>query len=177
MSAPIYERGKELEKMLARPSDRATAGPSGIRKAPKRTKPGAKPGSAPIYPATSRPEFRKYQVETASRLPHDHMVGMLMGYRHDEQLAARAAAEAEAKELVTAVADKIEIQDDRAKDALEFAVSVIKNDLVSTKDRLAAARMTLEWTQPKPASKQELEIKKAEDYLEALAKEDDTGTA
>jgi hypothetical protein len=108
--------------------------------------------------------------------PRNH-AGKPKGYRAHEVEAARAEAGAKAKEIIDTVADKLNIEDDKAKASLEFAISVVKDATVNVKDRIAAARLTLDFTQPKPASRTELEIKKAEDFLDALAETDDTEAA
>jgi hypothetical protein len=170
----IYERGAALESMLARKVDKPSIGPTGIRKSPKWLPPGAQrmPYKAAIYSPHARPERRAKQIEAAKLIAADNS-GKPRGYRFDEIERARAAASLEAQELVAAVAEKLNIEDDRAKTALEFAVEVVKDKTNLVKDRLAAARLTLDFTQPKPASRTELEIKKAEDFLDAIAEPND----
>jgi hypothetical protein len=117
--------------------------------------------------------MRAAQVETARAIPREMNAGKVRGYRLVEQNAAREKAEAEAEEIVAVMADKLNIQEDEhAKAALEFAVSVVKDETVNVKDRLSGAKLVLDFTKSKPASKAEVEIKKAEDFLEALAQED-----
>lgn len=71
------------------------------------------------------------------------------------------------------MADEHNIEDSASKRALEYAVSVIEANVDATRDRLAAARLILDFTKQKPASKNEHTINKAEDFLAALAKEPD----
>jgi hypothetical protein len=119
--------------------------------------------------------MRAAQVETARAIPREMNAGKVRGYRLAEQNAAREKAEAEAEEIVAVMADKLNIQEDEhAKAALEFAVSVVKDETVNVKDRLSGAKLVLDFTKSKPASKAEVEIKKAEDFLDAIAKDDDT---
>ena len=59
-------------------------------------------------------------------------------------------------------------ENDDAKAALAVGVAVMKNPTLSAKDQLAGARMVLEWTQAKPASKSEVVVNEAEAWLASL---------
>ena len=67
---------------------------------------------------------------------------------------------------------KIDIKNQYAKEALETAVEILRTPS-ATRDRLASARLILEFTEAKPASKSEVTLHQAEAWLEELAKEDD----
>jgi len=64
------------------------------------------------------------------------------------------------------------IEDEYQKEALTTAVEVMR--LVGeTRERLAAARLVLDFTKSKPANKSDVTISKAEDFLAALLQEDE----
>jgi hypothetical protein len=76
-----------------------------------------------------------------------------------------------AKEIVSVMADKFGIEDNYATEALEAAVEILRVP-GETRERLAAARLVLDFTKQKPASKNELSVSRAEQFLEALIVED-----
>jgi hypothetical protein len=89
-----------------------------------------------------------------------------------EPIRTEAAAEAKRlKEKIMAQSDRQ--PDPRSEEALEYAISVVRADVDGTRDRLAAARLVLDFTKEKPAKTAELTIHKAEDFLAALAAEGD----
>jgi hypothetical protein len=57
----------------------------------------------------------------------------------------------------------------RAEEALVYAVSVVREDQIPVKDRLAAARTVLEWTKSKPVAKSAVTVSAAEDWLAGVA--------
>jgi len=70
------------------------------------------------------------------------------------------------------MSDKYNIEDEYQKEALSTAVEVMR--LVGeTRERLAAARLVLDFTKSKPASKSDVSISKAEDFLASLLQEDE----
>ena len=77
-----------------------------------------------------------------------------------------------AKKFAEVVVSKIDIKNEYAKEALETAVEILRTPS-ATRDRLASARLILEFTEAKPASKSEVTLHQAEAWLEELAKEDD----
>lgn len=68
---------------------------------------------------------------------------------------------------------------DIAEEAIKETIAILRNP-ASAKDKLAAAKTLLEYTQKKPATNAELTLNKAEDFLEAVledvkaSKENDT---
>jgi hypothetical protein len=71
--------------------------------------------------------------------------------------------------------EKYDIDDDYAKEALTTAVEVMRVP-GETRERLAAARLVLDFTRSKPAAKSEVTIGKAEEFLSSLLdEEDDSG--
>ena len=77
-----------------------------------------------------------------------------------------------AKKFAEVVVSKIDIKNQYAKEALETAVEILRTPSAA-RDRLASARLILEFTEAKPASKSEVTLHQAEAWLEELAKEDD----
>ena len=72
------------------------------------------------------------------------------------------------------MSEKYDIEDEYAQDALRTAVEVMQVP-GETRERLAAARLVLDFTKSKPASKQEVTIGKAEEFLASLLDEDENG--
>ena len=64
-------------------------------------------------------------------------------------------------------------EDAGAKAALEYAVGVIETDKDGTRDKLAAARLILDFTKKKPATTGEIKLNAAEEFLAALADKED----
>jgi hypothetical protein len=74
-------------------------------------------------------------------------------------------AKAFAKETIQTMVEKnILTDDDKANEALETALTVMRGP-VQQREKLAAARLVLEYTKAKPAQKQDISISKAEDWL------------
>ena len=71
------------------------------------------------------------------------------------------------------MAKKTDIEaDDYAKEALTTAVEIMRAP-DATRERLAAARLVLDFTKQKPASKSEMAISQAESFLEGLLVEEE----
>ena len=62
-----------------------------------------------------------------------------------------------AKKFAEVVVSKIDIKNEYAKEALETAVEILRTPS-ATRDRLASARLILEFTEAKPASKSEVTL-------------------
>ena len=73
------------------------------------------------------------------------------------------------------MSEKYDIEDQYAQDALRTAVEVMQVP-GETRERLAAARLVLDFCKSKPASKQEVTIGKAEEFLASLLDEDENGS-
>ena len=69
------------------------------------------------------------------------------------------------------MAETYEIEDDYAKEALTTAVEVMRVP-GETRERLAAARLVLDFTKTKPVAKSEVTIGKAEEFLSSLLEDD-----
>ena len=83
----------------------------------------------------------------------------------------RAEAKKEAQQLVKIMTEKYDIQDEYAQEALTTAVEVMRVP-GETRERLAAARLVLDFTKSRPAAKQEVTIGKAEEFLSSLLVDD-----
>lgn len=98
--------------------------------------------------------------------------GVPDGYRKDTIAPLREQAKIDAKKVVEIMSDKFNIEDEYQKEALTTAVEVMR--LVGeTRERLAAARLVLDFTKSKPASKSDVSISRAEDFLASLLQEDE----
>ena len=86
------------------------------------------------------------------------------GYTRERIEPVRAAIKEEAKRIVNKMSQDYNIEDEYAKTALETAVEVMRCP-GDNRERVAAARLVLDFTKSKPVSKNELAISKAEDFL------------
>lgn len=66
----------------------------------------------------------------------------------------------------------LEDADEQAKEALQTSIEIMRQP-GDKKVRLQAARQVLEWTKAKPAAKQDITVNKAEEWLAAIAAEND----
>lgn len=98
--------------------------------------------------------------------------GVPDGFRKEQIEPIRAKVKAEAKEVVEIMAKEFDIEDEYAKAALETAVEVMRM-VGDNRERVAAARLVLDFTKQKPASKSELAVSKAEDFLASLIEDED----
>lgn len=65
----------------------------------------------------------------------------------------------------------VTFKDDIGREALEFAIGIVRRPDVPIKDQLTASRTVLDFTMAKPASETTVNVKKAEDFLTDLAAE------
>lgn len=98
-------------------------------------------------------------------------VGVPDGYRKQVIEPIREREKENAKEIVSVMAEKFGIEDEYATEALKAAVEILRVP-GETRERLAAARLVLDFTKQKPASKNELSVSRAEQFLEALIIDD-----
>ena len=142
-------------------------------KAPPRKGNGPAPHKAPKknYFATlmETPEGRALRQEwsTKPRKNAGRPKGVPDGYRKETIEPIRQRVKAEAKEVVRIMSEQYNIEDDYAKAALETAVEVMREP-GNNRERVAAARLVLDFTKSKPATKNEVAISKAEDFLASL---------
>lgn len=99
--------------------------------------------------------------------------GRRPGWTRAMRTKAYAHAQAEAKDLMNLMEAKgIELpEDDKAREALEVGITIMRLTDISPKDRLAAASLVLTYTKAKPASTSNVTVKRAEDFLTDLAAE------
>lgn len=147
-------------------------------KAPSRWGNGSHPQRAPKnnYFSTlmSTPEGRAKRKEWSSR-PRKNAgrpVGVPDGHRKHTIEPIRKEKREEAERVVEVMAKKIGVEDDYAKEALTTAVEIMRSP-DATRDRLQAARLVLDFTKQKPATKSEMAISQAESFLEGLLKEEE----
>ena len=145
-------------------------------KAPKKS---IHPQKAPKnnYFATlmSTPEGRALRKEwsTKKRKNPGRPKGVPDGYTKETIAPLRKQAKEEAKKAVKIMEKKFDIpEDDAAKEALQCAVEIIRTP-GETRERLSAARLVLDFTKSKPATKSDVSISKAEDFLVDLMKEEE----
>ena len=115
--------------------------------------------------------LRRYW-STKPRVNGGRPKGVPDGYRKHEIEPIRAKAKKEAKKVVEIMVEKHEIESDYAKEALETAVEVMRVQ-GETRERIAAARLILDFTKQKPVAKSEVSIGKAEEFLAGLLEEED----
>jgi hypothetical protein len=126
----------------------------------------------------STPEGRALRKEwsTKPRKNGGRPKGVPDGYRKETIAPLREQAKKDAKKVVEIMSDKYNIEDEYQKEALSTAVEVMR--LVGeTRERLAAARLVLDFTKSKPVSKSDVSISRAEDFLASLLQEDEQPNA
>jgi len=101
--------------------------------------------------------------------------GVPDGYRKEQIEPIRAREKRKAERLVNIMAEKFNIEDEYAKKALATAVEIM-NVVGETRERLSAVRLILDFTKQKPASKNEVSLSKAEDFLASLVVDENNGS-
>lgn len=93
--------------------------------------------------------------------------------RKAERAAIMARADKEAADIVAVLVEKGVLDAGNASnEALQTAVAFVRaGDAVTVRDRLAAARLVLDFTRAKPESSSRVRLEKAEDFLAKLAEE------
>lgn len=98
--------------------------------------------------------------------------GSIDGYTQTELKKQRKKAKEEAVLIMEQLAKKFELpKEEFAREALQTSVEIMRTEALSAKDKLAAARTVLEYTMAKPASQNEVTVKRAEDFLSDIASE------
>lgn len=138
--------------------------------------PPRKPKGKPRGPwANKTPEERKAlsaklnEGRDLSKTGGGRKAGVPSSRTSQQHAAFVAAQQPEIERIMKKMADQGIIPDDpRAEEALREAVQVLR--VVETaKDKLAAARLILDFTKSKPTAKVEHTIKSAEDFLDEMA--------
>ena len=120
------------------------------------------------------PEGRALRKEWSSR-PRKNAgrpKGVPDGYRKETIAPVREDNRKGAEEVVKIMAKKHGIENEYAVEALTTAVEIMRSP-DATRDRLQAARLVLDFTKQKPATKSEMAISQAESFLEGLLKEEE----
>ena len=119
---------------------------------------------------TKTPEGRALRAEWNKKAwaNNGRTRGVPDGYTKETIAPIRAKAREEAEIIVSKIAPD---EDEFATEALKTAVEVMRVP-GETRERLAAARLVLDFTKTKPAAKQEVSINKAEDFLNSLLDEE-----
>lgn len=98
--------------------------------------------------------------------------GVPDGHSKESIAPIRAQAKIDSQKVVKIMSEKFNIEDEFEKEALATAVSIMREQ-GATRERLAAARLVLDFTKSKPASKSDVSISRAEDFLTSLLEESD----
>ena len=100
-------------------------------------------------------------------------MGVPDGHTKETIAPIREQAKKDAIKVVKIMSDKYNIEDEYQKEALTTAVEVMRLDGQS-RERLAAARLVLDFTKSKPATKSDVSISRAEDFLASLLTEEES---
>jgi hypothetical protein len=101
-------------------------------------------------------------------------LGSIDGYSKTELTKQRKVAKEEAKGIVKYMEETkgfVVPKAEFAREAIVAAVETMRMEAISAKDKLAAARLVLDFTLAKPASQAEVTVKRAEDFLADIAVE------
>ena len=123
------------------------------------------------------PEWRAARV--AARLIRvktvdTRRIGVPDGMRKPEAMALWAISRERAKETMTELkkAGVLDDADEKAEEALQAALEVMRSPM-GQRETLAAARLVLDFTKAKPASKSELTINRAEEWLAQVTRDNE----
>ena len=95
------------------------------------------------------------------------------GHTRETISPIRAAAKVYAKKVADVMAEKFNIEDEYQKEALQTAVEVMRID-GQVREKLAAARLVLDFTKSKPMSKYDVSLSAAEDFLAQVMADEET---
>jgi hypothetical protein len=95
---------------------------------------------------------------------HSHGVTLKTALRY------RQDAQRDARKIVKYMKEKkiFEADNNLAEEALEAAVTVVRDKSVPVKDKLAASKLVLEYTQSKPVQKSDVNVHAAEAFLQGV---------
>lgn len=116
---------------------------------------------------------RKAVMPTPGNLPRRYTrFGVPNGMRKDQAKRFWRQSKFEATLTVKKLekAGILDDTDDMAKEALRYSLTVMRGP-VNQPIGLAAAKQVLEWTKAKPATKQEVTLNKAEEWLAAITED------
>jgi hypothetical protein len=123
------------------------------------------------------PEQRSEHFRSLAAKRSEHKGGKPFGVPRRMSVAQHEAYQAAQKPIIARIIKKMaanqQLPDDpMAVEALEKAMTVLR-DNISPKDKIAAARLILDFTKAKPAQKLEHTVRSAEDILDEMATEED----
>ena len=161
---------KKKRKSSPRPQ-RYTA----TRTRPRRTNPAVSAHSKALWadPVWRAMMMEKRKAQGILNKGFKARQGVPDGMRKAEAYPLVEAAKESAKETMSELkqAGVVDGTDPRAEEALEAAIAVMRSP-GDKKVALVAARLVLDFTKSKPASKSEISVNKAEDWLAAVAGKD-----
>jgi hypothetical protein len=189
-----------LQELKAQKSKRKPGRPPGSKNKPKTLEawiesqlaaPKPKPKPQPVKPKGKPPAFyQNLSTEERSALGRKAKAAQVAqgkqgarkhrcpsGWTNRQYLLFLEDAKSETKRIFKIMEKQgLTPEDKMARDALNVAFEMIAEPL-SARDRLAAVRTVLDFTKMKPATKTDLTIKTAEDFLDELAASEDGNTS
>lgn len=145
------------------------------RTRPRRTNPAASANNKKLWadPVWRAAMMEKRKAHGERMKGFSSRLGVPDGMRKAEAYPLVEAAKESAKETMSELkqAGVVDGTDPRAEEALEAAIAVMRSP-GDKKVALVAARLVLDFTKSKPASKSEISVNKAEDWLAAVAGKD-----
>lgn len=145
------------------------------RTRPRRTNPAVSAAQKALWadPVYREKMMEKRKAAGIALRGFKSRVGVPDGMRKAEAYPLIEAAKESAKETMSELkqAGVLDGVDPRAEEALETAIKVMRSP-GDKKITLAAASLVLTFTKSKPASKSEISVNKAEDWLAAVAGKD-----
>ncbi len=120
----------------------------------------------------STPEGRalRKQWSTKPRKNAGRPMGVPDGHSQESFAPVREEARVYADKVVKIMKKEFDIEDEYQTEALRTAVEVMRLD-GQTREKLAAARLVLDFTKSKPAAKSDVTISAAEDFLASVMRE------
>jgi hypothetical protein len=103
------------------------------------------------------------------------IMGMMDGITKAEAIRLNELGRRMAERDLENIKKNYSLEDSAAEEALKGALEVIRQP-TSQQNKLAAARLVLEFTRSKPVAKSEVTVNKAEEWLNSLESEDPTDT-
>lgn len=145
------------------------------RTRPRRTNPAAAAAQKLLWadPVYREKMMEKRKAQGLKNVGGLGRTGVPDGMRKAQAYPLLEAAKESAKETMSELKQVgvLDGVDPRSEEALESAIAVMRQP-GDKKVQLAAARLVLDFTKSKPASKSEISVTKAEDWLAAVTEKD-----
>ena len=165
---------------------------------PRQQNPRSRKSAKPVHPPMSKPMFwyqhdplfvAKAREKSLGSKVNGRPLGLPTGYDLKTFKRYQKRAGQEARRIIKYMKAKSIFEADNhiAEEAVEEVLTILRNP-ASTKDKLAAAKTLLEYTQRKPVAASEMTLNNAESFLDSVltdvkndnkakkAAKDDTGT-